>query len=883
MSVAPAPLVDPWPLTGRHEVLEVVCDALGQGAPVVFVHGEAGTGKTRLGGEALRRLEAEGWSVSRATATASARGVPLGALAHLVPSPVDDRPQELFNATRRAIEDDAAGRPALVAVDDAQHLDPTSATLLVSLVQAGVVQVLATMRSGERAPDAVGALWSLDAARTVTLRDLGPLEVDALLHRVLGGPLDGVARATLLDASGGNPLYLRELVLGAVDAGTLAAESGVWRLTGPLALSPVLGAQVLERVAHLAAEAREALELVAVGEALGLALLERLATADALEELEARALIEVTEDRRRVVVRPAHPMYGEAVRASLGTVRLRRLSRRIAEALAATGTRRRGDAALLARFQIAGGVAPDAEALAAGARMARHHQDWSTAVRLGRAALDAGDRDAAALVIEAHSALGEFGEADALAAAVLADPDGLSEAARVEVHRSRADSLFFAHDDAAGAVDQLEAALDGVVDPVRRDLLRFSRAAMLAWSGRFAEAREAIAGLIDSDEPRVAVQAAMVAEFDAAVAGPAGRAIDLADQWFGVHLSLPDLAGTNAPGLHLVLKTVALANAGRLAEAADLADLGYRASIADRNLAGQLWFSLELGRVALLRGDAEAAIGWFREQVALCRSTGLRRPVTLGLSGLAVAHAYRGDAAAAAAAIAERDATGLGVVEAFAVEGVRGEAWAAAAAGDPARARALLVAGATAAEASGAVLLAAFARLDALRLGDRDQAEPLARAAAVAGSTIVDLAARWAASPRDGAELDAVADGFEQLGCRLVAAEVHAAAATAWRAAGHPKRATAAEGRADALARRLRGADTPGLTVVEAVVPLTPREREVALLVADGLTSKEVAERLFLSARTVSNHLQNAYTKLGISKRTELGEALRRFGDGADR
>ena len=67
------------------------------------------------------------------------------------------------------------------------------------------------------------------------------------------------------------------------------------------------------------------------------------------------------------------------------------------------------------------------------------------------------------------------------------------------------------------------------------------------------------------------------------------------------------------------------------------------------------------------------------------------------------------------------------------------------------------------------------------------------------------------------------------------------------------------------------------------MVPLTPREREVALLVADGLTSKEVAERLFLSPRTVSNHLQNAYTKLGISKRTELGEALRRFGDGADR
>jgi DNA-binding CsgD family transcriptional regulator len=51
------------------------------------------------------------------------------------------------------------------------------------------------------------------------------------------------------------------------------------------------------------------------------------------------------------------------------------------------------------------------------------------------------------------------------------------------------------------------------------------------------------------------------------------------------------------------------------------------------------------------------------------------------------------------------------------------------------------------------------------------------------------------------------------------------------------------------------------------------------LLVADGLTTKEAAERLYLSARTVSNHLQNAYTKLGVSKRSELRSALGRLGE----
>jgi len=55
---------------------------------------------------------------------------------------------------------------------------------------------------------------------------------------------------------------------------------------------------------------------------------------------------------------------------------------------------------------------------------------------------------------------------------------------------------------------------------------------------------------------------------------------------------------------------------------------------------------------------------------------------------------------------------------------------------------------------------------------------------------------------------------------------------------------------------------------------LTPREREIATLAAHGLASNEIAARLFLSPRTVSNHLQSAYTKLGVRRRTELAAAL---------
>jgi DNA-binding CsgD family transcriptional regulator len=58
------------------------------------------------------------------------------------------------------------------------------------------------------------------------------------------------------------------------------------------------------------------------------------------------------------------------------------------------------------------------------------------------------------------------------------------------------------------------------------------------------------------------------------------------------------------------------------------------------------------------------------------------------------------------------------------------------------------------------------------------------------------------------------------------------------------------------------------------VVPLTRREREVAVLAARGRTSREIAAELHVSVRTVDNHLQNAYTKLGVSRRNDLATAL---------
>jgi DNA-binding CsgD family transcriptional regulator len=61
---------------------------------------------------------------------------------------------------------------------------------------------------------------------------------------------------------------------------------------------------------------------------------------------------------------------------------------------------------------------------------------------------------------------------------------------------------------------------------------------------------------------------------------------------------------------------------------------------------------------------------------------------------------------------------------------------------------------------------------------------------------------------------------------------------------------------------------------VSAHEPLTPQEREIAMLAASGLTNKQIAGRLYLSHRTVGAHLHRVYRKLGVTTRVALRDAL---------
>ncbi len=67
------------------------------------------------------------------------------------------------------------------------------------------------------------------------------------------------------------------------------------------------------------------------------------------------------------------------------------------------------------------------------------------------------------------------------------------------------------------------------------------------------------------------------------------------------------------------------------------------------------------------------------------------------------------------------------------------------------------------------------------------------------------------------------------------------------------------------------GGEAPAVSPADG---LTQREREVALLVADGLRSREVAERLGIASQTVKSHLKTIFDKLGVRNRVELARRL---------
>jgi DNA-binding NarL/FixJ family response regulator len=146
---------------------------------------------------------------------------------------------------------------------------------------------------------------------------------------------------------------------------------------------------------------------------------------------------------------------------------------------------------------------------------------------------------------------------------------------------------------------------------------------------------------------------------------------------------------------------------------------------------------------------------------------------------------------------------------------------------------------------------------------------------------------RLAASDHDGAlaellrsieRFEALSMPFHSARCRLevaaalVASDPTRATDEAEQALGAFERIGAKRyaDRARILLGRLGVRSQPQRRPSRADGPLSRRELEVALLVAEGLTNAEIAERLTVSVRTVTSHLDHIYTRLGVNSRVAL-------------
>jgi DNA-binding CsgD family transcriptional regulator len=807
--------------------------------------------------------------------------LPLGAVVTLLAGGLGRTGQDgdldtvaLFEQTRRALDERHQGSRLVTVADDATLLDAASLALLGHLAAQRTIFLIATVRTGEPVPDLLTGLWRDGRLERVDLADLGRAQLDTLLHLALGGPIESGAAQEFWQVTRGNPLYVRELVLGAIESGALVERSGVWHLDARPASTSRLLDLVEQRIAGLSSQARSVVEMLAQCQPLELSYLETVVPAEVLESLERTGLvtIAVADDE----VRLAHPLHAEVVRTAMPSLRARDILLAQAGRLEAAGAADSPAALRLAVWRLDAGGRPDPGVLVRGAHLARHEHDFRTVRRLIEA-VPAGQLDAvgALLLGEALYELGEFDAADQALALGQSLPGSEQTALRLAAIRGKNAHWGLCQPEAALAINATARAVVTSA-PLAKELVA-DEAAVLMFSGRPDRAL-AVLERIDGGDRRTAVVLAIVGAVALATTGRTADAVAMAEAGFTDHAALGDELAIAHPATHVVNQVFALTEAGRLAEAEQLARAGAEIVGSYRVPIAQIWFAANLGRVATLQGRIATARRFYAEAAGLAEVNRFAGPRRLALSGLALAHAMLGEADAAARVLAER-----ATLPAFGFLGPEQEladAWTSVAARRPAEAADRLAAAAARAASTGHLTAESWLLHDLVRTSGHDTSGRLLELAEASDSPLVAARARHARGvrTRDGSELAAAADDFEALGASLLAAEAAAGAAEAFGRDGDQRAATAARRRSDSLAATCEGASTPGLFSPASVVPLSAREREVAMLAANGMASKDIADRLFLSVRTVNNHLQHAYAKLGVSSRADLTRA---FGSGA--
>jgi DNA-binding CsgD family transcriptional regulator len=865
-----------WPLTGRsRELRQVQQLAVGRGGGAVLA-GPAGVGKTRLAAECLAWARASAFETAHVTATRSASAVPLGAMAPLLPvlhqgaNPSVDNLPDLLRRSVSALLERASGGRLFLVVDDAHLLDAASATLLHQLAGSRSAFVLVTVRSPEAAPDAVVALWKDELLDRM---DLGPLDdesLETLLAAALGGVVEARTVKSLISRSLGNVLFLRELVLGAIQDGTLCEQDGVWRLAGELTPSNRLVELVEARLSGLAPAARALIEVLAFGEPLELAELGALGDSGLVDDLERAGIVETRESGDGVEVGLAHPIYGEVVRTRVPVARKRGIARSLAEVVTASGMPRPQDRLRVATWRLTGGGG-DPQLMLEAAVIARWRYDLPLAERLAETAARSGAGFDAELLIAQLAALqGRGGDSERMLCALAVAAETDSQRGIVAVTRLD-DQVFWLGQPEHGLRIAAEAEA-AIQDGGWRDQITARRAGIVSGTEGPRASAAVAEPLLGRAEGSALVLACLFGAYDLVRLGKFEAAVEVSGRGYDAHLAIDHPLGWD-PCIHLTRRCEAHVGAGRFDAADDIARDIYEQASADGNLEALAWSAWQRAAIAIERGKVATAVRYAREAVPICHQIGRPQVAKYCLTVLSLALALSGRPEEAQLELDRVTDLGLSPSMFAAVELLHAQAWTAVAAGDATGARRLLEEAADLGERSGDLLAAATALHSLARLGYPDLAA--GRLDVLAGQIEGELIGYRAGHAHalcsgDHEELEAISVAFEAMGADLLAAEAMAEASMAWRRDESARKAATARRRAQLLGARCEGAQTPTLQLVVVGADLSRIERDIAMFAASGLPNKEIAERMTRSVRTIENNLQHVYSKLGITSRTEL-------------
>lgn len=809
-----------WPLTGHSKELRLIQTAVSDPAcDGVVIFGDAGVGKSRIARAALSRLAASGCQIRWVAATASARRLPLGALAAWA----EPDAHHSLEVVGRVVAEMAApaGSTTVVGVDDAPLLDDLSTFVVLQLIQQRLAKVVLTVRDGVPIADGVRELWKSGQFERLDLQPLSKAEMAALVSSAVGGPVDPHAVHRIWQLTQGNPLYLRNIVEQEVAAARLVAPHGYWRWYGDPVVPPGLIALIEERIGLLAEPVGDVVDILAVGEPVDLGLLTRLTDPAAVEEADVRGLIAI-EDGDRALVRLAHPLYGEVRRRRAAVTRLRRLRGLVADELAQTADA--DDLAQVVRrttLLLDSDRRPDVDLFVRAARGAARIGDLPLAERLSGAAVRAGATVEAAIVhARALTWLGRGDQAETVLAAIdVADHTRLAF--------MRASNMLWALSDPEGAKRLIGQAAAGMPADQRAHLDAFC-----------------------------AVHAAAMGQPDEVFRHAEVVVVD----------ELPGIIGAETAWA----LTLAAGEAGRTAEAVAAADTGYRLT-ARFSDAAYTRFTLTDAHVTalILAGRIAAAV----DTAGGFYGFGYRYQ-----HPYATALAVLGHTAAAATALATLDEREFPSWRYLDHERTIALAWLRAAQGAVSTSIQRLRAEAESARTAGRFAVELLCLQTAVQFGDRTCGPRLHQLEDRVDGPRVAVAARFADALHtgDGSGLRSIADEFEDMGDMVAAADAAAHAAIAHRRRGLRGSALACSAHAQGLAERCGGAHTPALRRAAEDLPLTDREREIVLLLGAGLTNREIADTLTLSVRTVENHIYKSMLKTGTSSRDELAALLPR-------